>query len=81
MIGNGGRFFCKGKYCNVKLNMDDYHMKSDMYVTPLGGYDVELGFQWLHTLGPILWDFLELWMKFTFEEHTYHLIRLHVGPS
>ena len=31
---------------------------------PLGGCDVILGTQWLRTLGPILWDFVELWMHF-----------------
>lgn len=25
--------------------------------TPLGGFDLVLGVDWLHTLGPILWDF------------------------
>lgn len=52
-----------------------------MYALPLGGYDVVLGVQWLHTLGPILSDFLELCMKFTIEGHAYHLIVLHVIPS
>jgi len=29
----------------------------DLYVLPLGDYELVLGCQWLKTLGPILWDF------------------------
>ena len=36
-----------------------------MFSMPLGGCDVILGTQWLCTLGPILWDFAELWMQFS----------------
>ena len=35
-----------------------------MFSIPLGGCSVILGTQWLCTLGPILWDFAELWMHF-----------------
>ena len=45
--------------------MGDYNLRSDMFALPLGGCDVVLGAQWLRTLGPILWDFAELWMQFS----------------
>lgn len=56
-------------------------MHSDMYVLPLGECDVVLGVQLLQILGPILWDFTKLWMKFMIIEGTYTLKGLHVIPS
>ena len=43
-----------------------------MFSMPLGECDVILGTQWLRTLGPILWDFVELWMQFSIngKKHT-----------
>ena len=46
------------------ISIGDYNLRSNMFVMPLGGCDVILGTQWLRTLGPILWDFAELWMHF-----------------
>ena len=65
MIANGGTLPYKGKCCNVHISMGDYNLRSDMFALPLGGCDVVLGAQWLRTLGPILWDFAELWMQFS----------------
>jgi hypothetical protein len=39
-------------------------LEIDFYLLPLGGPDAILGAQWLRTLGPILWDFGHLLMKF-----------------
>lgn len=36
----------------------------DLYPLPLEGCDAVLGAQWLRTLGPIVWDFSKLHMKF-----------------
>lgn len=38
---------------------------------PLGGCDIVLGVQWLRTIGPVLWDFDKLYMKFRKENTTY----------
>ena len=65
MIANGGTLPCKGKCLNVHISMGDYNLCSDMFSLPLGGCDVVLGAQWLRTLGPILWDFVEIWMQFS----------------
>ena len=62
MVANGGTLPCKGKCHNVRISMGDYKLRSDMFSLTLGGCDVVLGTQWLCTLGPILWDFAELWM-------------------
>jgi len=35
-------------------------------VLPLAGCDIVLGIQWLRVLGPILWDFQQLTMKFQY---------------
>ena len=39
----------------------------DFYLLPLRGCDAVLGAQWLQTLGPILWDFQQMWMQFTYD--------------
>jgi hypothetical protein len=44
----------------------------------MGGCDIFLGIEWLHTLGPITMDYQELYMRFTQEDHTYTLRGLHV---
>lgn len=47
IIGNRGKLACKRKHYNVKLNIEDYQMKSDMYVLILGWCNVILRAQWL----------------------------------
>ena len=54
-------------------------MQSDMYVLPLGGYDVVLSIKWFMTLGSILWDFCELWMQFKVDENKYTLKGIKAG--
>lgn len=43
MISNIGKISYKGKCCNVRINMGDCQLQSDMYALPLGGRDVVLG--------------------------------------
>lgn len=43
MIDNGEKIAYKGHHRNIKLNISYYKMQSDMYVIPLGGYDIVLG--------------------------------------
>ena len=62
MVANGSTLPCKGKCYNVCISIGDYNLHSDMFALPLGRCDVVLGVKWLHTLGPILWDFVEIWM-------------------
>ena len=50
-----------------------------MFALTLGRYDVVLGTQWLRTLGPILWDFVELWMQFSPDGHNHTLKGLQPG--
>ena len=74
MVANGSTLPCKGKCRNVCIFIGDYNLRSNMFSMPLGGCDVILGTQWLHTLGPILWDFAELWMHFLVngKKHTFN---------
>ena len=64
MIANGVTLPCKGKCHNLQISIRDYTLRSNMLSFPLGKCDVVLSAQWLCTLGPILWDFVELWMNF-----------------
>ena len=72
MISNGGTLPCKGKCQHVRISIGDYNLRFDMFALPLGECDVVLGARWLRTLGPILWDFAELWMEFSIngKKHT-----------
>jgi hypothetical protein len=71
MIANGGSMKCGGRCENVCLQIGDYHLKSHMFVTDMGGCDIVLGADWLRTLGPILMDFQNLTMQFDHRGHQY----------
>ena len=73
LIANEGTEKCGGHFENVKLQMGDYHLKTCMFVIDMGGCDIVLGAEWLHTLGPITMDFQELYMSFVKDSHTYLL--------
>jgi len=48
---------CEGHYENIKLQMGYYHLKAHMFSIEMGGCNIILGSEWLHTLGPITMDF------------------------
>jgi hypothetical protein len=73
LIANGGTMKCGGHCENVKLQMGDYHLKTHMFSISMGGCDIVLGVEWLHTLGPITMDYQDLYMSFTQEAHPYTL--------
>jgi len=64
MISNGGSMKYGGRCENVRLQIGQYHQKSHMFSIIMGGCDIVLGAEWLHTLGPILMDFKYLTMQF-----------------
>jgi hypothetical protein len=70
---------CGGHCENVELQMDDYHMKTHMFSIFMGGGDIVLGVEWLHTLGLITMDYQELYMSFTQKSHPYTLRGLQAG--
>jgi hypothetical protein len=55
LIANGGTMKCGGRCENVKIQMGDYHMKTHMFSISMGGCDIVLGVEWLHTLGRSQW--------------------------
>lgn len=63
-IADGGKVNTTGSLEAVSLKIQDYQCTTDLYAMALGGCDVVLGVQWLKTLGPVLWDFDKLYMKF-----------------
>nr|CAD1820600.1 unnamed protein product [Ananas comosus var. bracteatus] len=73
MVANGEKVAIGGKCSNLPITLQDYYFTTDFYVFPLGGCDVVLGAQWLHTLGPILWDFSKLSMQFTINGQQYSI--------
>ena len=64
MIANDGSMKCGGHCESVRLQIGNYHLKSHMFSIEMGGCEIVLGVEWLHTLGPILMDFKELTMQF-----------------
>jgi hypothetical protein len=64
MIINGGSMKCGGRYENVRLQIGQYHLKSHMFSIDMGGCNIVLGVEWLHTLCPILMDFRDITMQF-----------------
>ena len=45
--------------------MGDAIFTVDLILLPIYGADVVLGVQWMHQIGPILFDYNQLWMEFT----------------
>ncbi|XP_066396035.1 uncharacterized protein [Miscanthus floridulus] len=64
VVANGDHVTCHGMAQNIAINITDEHFAMDCYTIPLDYYDVVLGISFLHTLGPILWDFDDLCMAF-----------------
>jgi hypothetical protein len=64
MIANGGSMKCGGCCENVHLQIGQYNLKYHMFSIDMGGCDIVLGVEWIHTLGPITMDFKDLTMQF-----------------
>jgi hypothetical protein len=64
MIANGGSMKCGGCCENVRLQISHYNLKSYMFSIDMGGCDIVLGAEWIHTLCPITMDFKDLTMQF-----------------
>eukprot|EP00253_Pinus_taeda_P010303 PITA_10303 len=67
MVASGGTINCSRKCYNIKLSMGEYVLTSPMLSIPMGGVDVVLGVQWLQSLGTIVFNFQELFIKFSTE--------------
>ena len=51
MVADDKKIENVGKCPKVKLQMQEYNLKSNFVAVPLKGVDILLGIQWLHTLG------------------------------
>ncbi|CAA7019723.1 unnamed protein product [Microthlaspi erraticum] len=66
-VADGRRIAIQGHIDNFRWTFHGTTFESDVMVIPLGGCDMVLGVQWLHTLGPITFDFKKLEMSFKWE--------------
>jgi hypothetical protein len=71
MISNGGSMKCGGSCENVCLQIGQYNLEYHMFFIDMGGCDIMLGIEWLHTIGPITMDFNDLTMQFQQEGQQY----------
>lgn len=74
VVANGEKLASEGKCENLEINVQGAIIKSDFYLLTLGGCDIVFGAHWLRTLGPILWDFNQLWMKFKHNNEQFQLV-------
>ncbi|KAJ0043686.1 hypothetical protein Pint_18478 [Pistacia integerrima] len=64
-VANGQAVLSEGSCAAVPLHMQGNLYAIDFYILTLGGCDIVLGVQWLRTMGPLLWDFSRLQIKFS----------------
>lgn len=64
-VGNGDSLSCAGTCLQVPLRLDDATFNVDLMLLPIYGADLVLGVQWMASLGPIIFDYNNLWMEFT----------------
>jgi hypothetical protein len=65
LVANGDRVPCQGVTRNVALAIGTEEFSIDCFGINLGEFDLILRVEFLRTLGPILWDFEDLYMAFT----------------
>jgi hypothetical protein len=63
-VANGEKIASQGKCPRIRVALQGTTLVADFFLLPLEGFDAVLGAQWLVTLGPILWDFSKMSMKF-----------------
>lgn len=65
----------------INLTMGEYVLNSPMIAIPMGGVDVVLGVQWLQSLGTVVFNFQELFMKFSLDRKEFELRGIKRKPS
>jgi hypothetical protein len=81
MISNGASMKFEGNCENVCLQIGQYNLKPHMFSIDMGGCDIVLGIECLHTIGPILMYFKELTMQFQQEVQQYKFHGITIGSS
>ena len=64
MISYRGSMKCGGRCENVWLRIGQYNLKYHMFSIDMGGCEIVLHVEWLHTLGPIIMESKDLTMQF-----------------
>jgi hypothetical protein len=62
MISNGCMMKCGGRCENVKLQMDEYHLKTHTFSIEMGGCEIVILVEWLSALVLVSMDFKELYI-------------------
>jgi hypothetical protein len=68
-VANGERLLCLGGCSTLPFSINGELFCIDFLIIALEGYEMVLGCNWLHTLGPIIWDFSRLSMAFCWLDH------------
>jgi hypothetical protein len=71
MVANGERVTCVGVIRDAPLTIGGTSFPADLYVMPLVGYDVILSTRCLTVLGPIVWDFSNHVVSFTYQGRAF----------
>lgn len=66
-VVDGRSLACSAKCSDVEISMQGQHIRTDLFLLSLEGYDLVLGARWLRTLGDITWNFSKLVMRFTLD--------------
>ncbi|CAM8969092.1 unnamed protein product [Rhodiola kirilowii] len=66
-VGNGEELRCEGRCRDVELLLGGKVFRIDFYLLPIYGVDVVLGAQWLAEVGPVMFDYKELWLNIDYE--------------
>jgi hypothetical protein len=72
MVANGDRVSSLRVCLTTRVAIHDEHFAIDCFTLDLSGFDLVLGIHWLHTLGPIIWDFAGLSMAFWYNGRLHH---------
>jgi len=65
LVANGNRVPCHGLASDVALTIGTEEFSISCFGISLGEFDLILGFEFLKTLGPVLWDCANLSVAFT----------------
>jgi hypothetical protein len=71
MVANGECVVCVGVIRDAPLTIGGASFPADLYIMPLAGYDVVLDTRWLTVLSPIVWDFGNRAVSFTYQGRAF----------
>ncbi|GAV86795.1 RVP_2 domain-containing protein [Cephalotus follicularis] len=73
-VAIGEQLPCSKVIRKFTLKIQGYVFGTDVFLIPLENYDLILGIQWLASLGDILWNFVELRMRFQYNNQAFSLV-------